>query len=198
MYKYSITNLITNRSFGAKYENKTKGDAWRDQHIKNNTWGLPDRWKTFGFDSNGIEYTPDTGSTQNRQIIYQGAISYVAEYSEVINGQTIIHPEVLAEPAVYITEYFYPQEYTITETDTTKDDLMEAFRALRDSQYQEAKEQINKHLDSDTNAISTEAAWRAYRVALRDATNQFKNLNGSIKVAILAADLVNSLPVKPS
>ena len=91
-----------------------------------------------------------------------------------------------------------PEHYGIQESDIkTKEARMGELRGLRDSKYQEVKEQLNKHSDADSSAIATEAEWRAYRILLRDVTEQFKNLDGSTKVAIKTANLSAALPTKP-
>jgi uncharacterized protein (UPF0333 family) len=77
------------RSFGAKFETQSKADAWVAKQVKKNSWGKPDRWLRFRPDE-----TPTAGYTNTRVV-----------------PATEIDPEY--------TEYFYPKEYTITQTDIT-------------------------------------------------------------------------------
>jgi len=88
--------------------------------------------------------------------------------------------------------------YVLSQDDEVlKQKKMSELRSLRDVAIKEADVEINKHIDGDTSAQGTEAAYKAYRVALRDVTEQFKGVDGGIENSILNADLQAILPAKP-
>ena len=52
---------------------------------------------------------------------------------------------------------------------------MDQMRAQRTPKLGLADIEINKHLDTDPNAVSAEATWRTYRNSLRAITDSYKN-----------------------
>lgn len=85
----------------------------------------------------------------------------------------------------------------IQNTEVLKQKKMSELRSLRDLAIKEADVEINKHIDGDASAQGTEAGYKAYRIALRDVTEQFKNPDQSVKSEILNADIDTILPAKP-
>lgn len=74
-------------------------------------------------------------------------------------------------------------------------------RKQRDILAKEADYELNKHIDSDSNAVGLEADWKTYRVALRNITDPHKDGNGDGSSALDAfvTDLSDfTWPVKPS
>lgn len=89
------------------------------------------------------------------------------------------------------------ESYVLYRNDeAVKQQKMSEFRSLRDRLIEEADVEINKHIDGDVNAIGLESNWKAYRVSLRNATEQFKD-GQNISNSIITADLEASLPSKP-
>lgn len=100
-------------------------------------------------------------------------------------------PAVAAEPAV-------PAHYRIKKTSSADQELrqikMDRLSALREPLLAEADIEINKLEDNGGDS----SAWRTYRQALRDITEEFKKVNGEWKV--LVDNLVVEefeFPVKP-
>lgn len=43
MYKITVINTKYNRNYSAKFESLSELEAWRDEQVDKNSWGLPDR-----------------------------------------------------------------------------------------------------------------------------------------------------------
>lgn len=88
--------------------------------------------------------------------------------------------------------------YVISEDQEYKKLLkMQEFKSMREPLLAMADVELKKHEDSDPKAVAAMEDWKAYRIALRDCTEQFKKVDGGVKVAILTADLLAALPTKP-
>lgn len=84
-----------------------------------------------------------------------------------------------------------------------RDDKLALLRRERDEKAMEADHEIHKHYDADANKIGLEADWKAYRVALRDVTDAYKDTDPMVGTAALdafEADMsdFSGWPTKPS
>lgn len=103
------------------------------------------------------------------------------------------HPSVL--------ELVEDQDLLDDKEQAGRDAKLDELRAQRDVLADEADHEINKHVDSDPNAIDTEANWKTYRIALRDVTDSYKSGDsGTSALDSFAADMsdFNAWPTKPS
>jgi hypothetical protein len=81
---------------------------------------------------------------------------------------------------------------------------LEKLRDFRKPKLNKADDQIKKHEDSDLNAVATKAEWQAYRIYLRNMTDNYKyvsdNSKGKATLDSYAEDMsdFSDWPVEPS
>lgn len=93
-----------------------------------------------------------------------------------------------------------PEHYIIEKNmDVERNNKLSKIRQLREVLYQEVKIELNKIADNDPSAIATIADWGAYRIALRNITSSYKDVNGDGNSSLdNISDMNLVFPVKPS
>lgn len=75
-------------------------------------------------------------------------------------------------------------------------------RSQRDIKYAKADVEIRMHDDGDVNKVATLADWQAYRIALRNTTDAYKDVDptqGTVALDAFAKDLSDFVwPVEPA
>ena len=129
--RYEITNLLNGKTFGAEFEDDSKGDKWRDKQISKESWGRNPHNILF---LNGEEKKPGYTSCSD-----------VMQMDE----------EALPEPVeVKIGERCeYPIEYIIVETDITQELADKESEKQADKAERKAVKQMKSNInDSDLPA----------------------------------------------
>lgn len=142
MIKIEIKDLQNNVLYVAHADNDAMADAWLEQAARQQWFGKPDRWVREGDED-------VSGASETRDVSTYGGSDGI--------------------PAVIVTEYHLPTEYTIERSDVTNEHNMAKLRARR-------KELL---LESDWTQLADaplsseeKAEWAVYRQALRDLPAQ--------------------------
>ncbi len=61
-----------------------------------------------------------------------------------------------------------------TKVTSFRNGVLDRLRSARAVKFTEADAAIFKHYDGDSSAVGTEAAWKTYRIALRNVTDSYK------------------------
>lgn len=107
----------------------------------------------------------------------------------------------------YVAEHYELQEdvdKVAAKTQRQRDAKLAELRKQRDVKLGVADNQLKKHVDADPNAVAIEADWKTYRIALRDITSSYKDVQdpsqGTDALDAYAEDLgdFDAWPVEPS
>jgi len=95
-----------------------------------------------------------------------------------------ITPEELAPKSEYCYKYIDGELMALSENEKSqhpvvRNNKLHTLRSLRDSLFEDADNEIKKHYDGDNKAKKTESEYKAYRIALRNITDDYKDENGN-------------------
>jgi len=135
MKRVIVINNTNERQFRADFENEFEMQAWIDEQVLTDSWGLSDRW---------LEET-DGNHTDERQVLIQEAQEertvLQMQYDEEGNELEEIEVTIPASEAIYKTEYFFPCEYEIEITDITSEkEKQDRLQAARQKAFKNQKD----------------------------------------------------------
>ncbi len=184
MIKVNIYNKQAVLNWSATFETQELADAWINEQINNNSWGLPARWIRDSLMS-PLSQEEIAESTESRIIEISPAIAEILdENNNVIQA---------AQAAITATEYRFAAHYTIEQLDITTEINLNKLRVLRDEKLKRLDLLVNiAFLNSWTAGEKTEL--KNYRTALLDITEPYKNG----EVLSDAAFLAFQWPVEPT
>jgi hypothetical protein len=135
MKRVIVINNTNERQFRADFENEFEMQAWIDEQVLTDSWGLSDRW---------LEET-DGNHTDERQVLIQEAQEertvLQMQYDEEGNELEEIEVTIPASEAIYKTEYFFPCEYEIEIIDITSEkEKQDRLQAARQKAFKNQKD----------------------------------------------------------
>jgi LPS O-antigen subunit length determinant protein (WzzB/FepE family) len=132
---YKVEVVKGNKNYKAEFETEALADAWIEKQKQERSWGKLDRW----------EQSTDGTHTNTREVEYEAqvVIDDVAQFEE--DGVT---PKMETKTR---TEYFFPQEFTVTKKDITVEKQAEAqAKADRKADIQQIKQAFELIQQDDT------------------------------------------------
>lgn len=147
MFKIEAVNNKNGRAFSATFETQEELSIYRDHHISNNSFGLPDRWlleEVEGFTDTKIvtiEYT--LGSLITPEVL--------DEFGEIVTEAVFDNP-IIEESH---TEFFYPCDYTIVESDVTAEHDQKLINEQSLKFLSESDYKVLRHRDQLDASLST-------------------------------------------
>ncbi len=103
-YKVSVSN-VHGKSFEAKFKTESEAKYWIEKQVKENSWGLSERWVLFDDQHNCLE------TKDNLILVDDEGLSYPDPIPEGYN-----HPQI---EIVDYRECKLPKEFTVTISDIT-------------------------------------------------------------------------------
>jgi hypothetical protein len=174
MKRVIVINNTNERQFRADFENEVEMQAWIDEQVLTDSWGLNDRW---------LEET-DGNHTDERQVLIEPAQDertvLQMQYDEEGNELEEIEVTIPASEAIYKTEYFFPCEYEIEITDITSEkEKQDRLQAARQKAFKNQKD----------------LEFGQFIIALVGAKNEEKELTHEQKNSMMSDQTVNTIMI---
>jgi hypothetical protein len=158
--KVEVLNNKSSKVYASKFKTQEEANNWIEDNRSNNSWGKPDRW---------LDQTDGT-HTQTREVIIQEATPEMEVEVDVTDesGEPTGEKQKVTIPAseeISKTQYFFPQEFSVTTTDISseiaakeaeelalkkeKDDVKKLIKNVEESDKPDWEKKILKKLIKD-------------------------------------------------